>query len=95
VLSVTGPIISPAFSFSWQQETIDIQRNSDRIVLFTDAIIEAESEAGPYGIERLVEEITTRPADGKVLAEQILQSLVKFTGGRPINDDLTLVVADL
>jgi serine phosphatase RsbU (regulator of sigma subunit) len=33
--------------------------------------------------------------DSKALSEQILESVRQFMVGRPINDDLTLVIADL
>jgi phosphoserine phosphatase RsbU/P len=95
VLSPTGPIISPAFSFSWQQETLKIRREHGRVVLFTDAIIEAESETGSYGLDRLVEEVSGGPTEASALAARILQSVQAFGGGRPVNDDLTLLVADL
>jgi sigma-B regulation protein RsbU (phosphoserine phosphatase) len=95
LLEATGPIISPALDHSWEQHTIQVKRRSDRIVLFTDAVIEAESESGEYGIARLVEEVSKRPIHGCALSEQILQSLRQFAVGRPLNDDLTLVIADL
>jgi phosphoserine phosphatase RsbU/P len=95
LLESTGPIISPAFKFSWEQRTIRVTRGCDRIVLFTDAIIEAEAESGQYGVDRLVEEVQAGPMDGKALAGQILESVRQFTVGRPINDDLTLVIVDL
>lgn len=94
-LNATGPIISPAFNSSWEQHSIQVSRGSDRIVLFTDAIIEAESESGEYGLDRLVEEVGKRPIHGRILSEQILQSVRHFTVGRPLKDDLTLVIADL
>jgi sigma-B regulation protein RsbU (phosphoserine phosphatase) len=95
LLKATGPIISPLLDASWEQHTIGVNRSVDRVVLFTDAIIEAESESGEYGLDRLVEEVGKRPIDGKTLSEQILQSVREFTIGRPAKDDLTLVVADL
>jgi sigma-B regulation protein RsbU (phosphoserine phosphatase) len=95
LLKATGPIISPVLNSSWEQHTIQVNRRSDRIVLFTDAIIEAESDSGEYGINRLIEEVGKRPIDGKALSEQILQSVRQFAVGRPIKDDLTLVIADL
>jgi sigma-B regulation protein RsbU (phosphoserine phosphatase) len=95
LLKATGPIISPVLDPSWEQHTIRVNRDVDRVVLFTDAIIEAESESGEYGLNRLVEEVGKRPIDGKTLSEQILQSVREFTTGRPAKDDLTLVVADL
>jgi sigma-B regulation protein RsbU (phosphoserine phosphatase) len=95
LLEGTGPMISPALSCSWEQHTIQVNRGSDRIVLFTDAIIEAESESGEYGLDRLVEEVRKNPINGNALSEQILKSVRQFTSGRPIKDDLTLVIADL
>jgi sigma-B regulation protein RsbU (phosphoserine phosphatase) len=95
LLESTGPIISPALNFSWEQRTIRVTRGSDRLVLFTDAIIEVEAESGEYGVDRLVEAVRKGPMDGKALSEQILESVRQFTVGQPINDDLTLVIADL
>jgi sigma-B regulation protein RsbU (phosphoserine phosphatase) len=95
LLESTGPIISPALDFSWEQRTIQVKRGCDRIVLFTDAIVEAEAESGQYGVDRLVEEVRKGPLEGKVLAETILDDVRQFMTGRPINDDLTLVIADL
>ena len=95
LLEPTGPIVSPAFNFSWEQRRIRIKRGRDRLVLFSDAIVEAESESGQYGVERLVEEVQKGPMDGNALAGQILESVRQFMVGRPIHDDLTLVIADL
>jgi len=63
--------------------------------MYTDGIIEAESEKGEYGLDRLVEEVSKRPIHGNTLADQILQSVRQFMVGRPIKDDLTVVIADL
>ena len=95
LLEATGPLISPALQCSWEQQVIQIERGSDRIVLFTDALIEAESESEAYGLDRLVEEVGKRPVEGTVLSEQILESVRRFAAGRSITDDLTLVIADL
>jgi len=95
LLKPTGPLISPAFSnFSWQQSAIPTQ-DKDRIVLFTDGIIETGSESEMYGIERLIEHVTKDPASGDVLLDEILHSARQFAAGRPMHDDLTLVAADL
>ena len=95
LLESTGPIISPALKFSWEQRTIRVKRGCDRIVLYTDGIIEAEGESGQYGLNRLVDEIQKGPRDGEALSEQILESVRQFMVDRLINDDLTLVIADL
>jgi len=95
LLESTGSIISPALHLSWEQRTIRVKRGSDRMVLFTDGIIEAEAESGHYGFDRLVEEVRRGPADGGTLSEQIVESLRQFILGQPINDDQTLVIANL
>jgi sigma-B regulation protein RsbU (phosphoserine phosphatase) len=95
LLESTGPLISPAFNFSWEQRTVPVKRGGDRLVLFTDALIEAEADSGQYGLDRLVEEVQKGPPGGKALSDRILASVRQFMLDRPINDDLTLVVADL
>jgi sigma-B regulation protein RsbU (phosphoserine phosphatase) len=95
MLESTGPLISPAFSSSsWESHTIPI-RSRGRLVLFTDGVIEAESESGEYGLERLIGLATKNSASGDMLLEEILQSIGQFAGGRAMRDDLTLVAADL
>ena len=95
VLTATGPMVSPAFrNFVWEQHTIPIKKKH-RVVLFTDGIVETESDAGPYGLERLLEQVKNNSLEGNVLSRQILEHVRQFAGGRPIHDDLTLVVADL
>jgi sigma-B regulation protein RsbU (phosphoserine phosphatase) len=95
LLPATGPLISPAFSgFSWEQHTVPIQKK-DRIVLFTDGVIETESESGMYGLERLIGHVIQDAVPGDVLLDDILESARHFAAGRPIHDDLTLVAADL
>jgi phosphoserine phosphatase RsbU/P len=95
LLEATGPIISPAFAFSWEQRTMPVTHGSDRLVLFTDAIIEVESETGEYGLDRVVEEVTGNRLDAGALSQRVLQSVQEFAAGRRIADDLTLVIADL
>jgi phosphoserine phosphatase RsbU/P len=95
LLESTGPIISPALKFTWEQQRIPVERGCDRLVLFTDALIEAERESEQYGLDRLLEEVRKGPGDGRVLSEQILGSVRQFMGDRVIDDDLTLVIADL
>jgi sigma-B regulation protein RsbU (phosphoserine phosphatase) len=95
LLEATGPLISPALVCSWEQRALGVDRGSDRLVLFTDAIVEAESGSGEYGLDRLIEEASRRPTEACALAEHILESVRQFAGGRPLEDDLTLVIADI
>jgi sigma-B regulation protein RsbU (phosphoserine phosphatase) len=95
LLEATGPILSPALTCSPEQQTIPVSHGSDRLVLFTDAIIEAEAESGEYGLDRLVEEVTRDSIDADALSLKLLQSVQQFATATPITDDLTLVIADL
>jgi sigma-B regulation protein RsbU (phosphoserine phosphatase) len=95
LLEATGPIISPALSrSSWHSHTISVQSKA-RLVLFSDGIIEAESDAGDYGLERLVRQVTENTGRGDDLLDDILKSIRQFAAGRRIQDDLTLVAADV
>src|SRR5262249_32869550 len=95
LLAATGPLISPAFSgLLWEQHSIPVQRK-DRIVLFTDGVIETESESGMYGLERLIDHRVNNNVPADVLLDGIVQSVYQFAAGRPIHDDLTLVAAEL
>ncbi len=94
-LEATGPLISPAFpDFSWRQETLRPQRQ-DRLLLFTDGISEIEGEHELYGVERMVVELKKKQQRGPELLDQILGSAKRFSGGRPIHDDLTLLTMTL
>jgi sigma-B regulation protein RsbU (phosphoserine phosphatase) len=93
LLEPTGPLISPALKGTWEQRTIKVNHGSDRLVLFTDGITEAESESAEYGLDRLIEEVS-KPLETRALSEQVLESVRRFAVGCP-NDDLTLVLADL
>ena len=94
-LEATGPLISPVFpDFSWRQETLRPGRE-DRLILFTDGILEAEGEQGHYGLERIVDEVKRSQHSGSALLDHILESVKRFSGGRPFHDDLTLLTMRL
>lgn len=95
LLESTGPLISTALRCSWEQCTVTVRRGASRLILFTDGIIEAEAESIPYGLGRLLQEVILGPEDSNALSERILQSVRRHAGDRPIEDDLTLLVADL
>ena len=95
LLESTGTIVSPALNFPWEQQTISIERGRDRIVLFTDALIEAEGHSGPYGMDRLVAQVQEGPNDGRAISQRILESVRDFMFDRVMNDDLTLLIAEV
>lgn len=66
----------------------------DRLVLYSDGLIEALNDEGePFGFERFEGVILSRGAKGaNVLKEALLESVKNFTRNRPPEDDQTLVV---
>lgn len=92
----TGPIISPVFPelSSWKQETLRLQ-TPNHLLFFTDGVLEVEGETGFFGLERMVREISITPNGGLELLNQILQSARTHSGGRPFQDDCTLLTAYL
>ena len=87
--------VNRSIAFATSQRTVEVSRGSDRLVLFTDAILEVESESGDYGLDRLVEIVTGAGVDGKALSDKVLESVHAFAAGRPITDDITFLVAEL
>jgi sigma-B regulation protein RsbU (phosphoserine phosphatase) len=96
LIDATGPIVSSAFSNTalWEEGTLRLSRQ-DRLLLFTDGILDVESEAGPFGLERILNQIARHPRGGTELLNGILSSVQEFSGGRPIEDDCTLLTANL
>jgi serine phosphatase RsbU (regulator of sigma subunit) len=65
----------------------------DHLVLYTDGVTEAFSEAGEiYGPERLRDLVQGAAASAQGMLDAILASVVRFTGDTPPSDDLTLIV---
>jgi len=70
-------------------------RQEDRVVLFTDGIIEARQEEALFGRKRLAEMVQQyREAPGEELAERILQEANTFAASDHPLDDQTVVVID-
>jgi len=96
LIDATGPIISPAFPnlSLWKQETLQL-RGQDRVLLFTDGILEVHGDTGLFGLEGILQEISKTPGGGLELLDRILQSVRNYSGGRPLEDDCTLLTANL
>jgi sigma-B regulation protein RsbU (phosphoserine phosphatase) len=69
-------------------------RRTDVLCLFTDGLVDAQSEAGErYGEERIlahVRNLRRRPT--REILEAIFTDLAAFTGGAPASDDRTLLL---
>ena len=67
----------------------------DRLVHFTDGLVEVEREDRLYlGEEGLQEICMDLPADGEQAADYIIERAIAFNHPAPFTDDVTLVVLD-
>jgi phosphoserine phosphatase RsbU/P len=68
----------------------------DRIVLYTDGVTEAQSEAGEFFGRRRLRDAVARAANASCadLHGSIKSALTKFTAGAEQSDDITLVVIE-
>jgi sigma-B regulation protein RsbU (phosphoserine phosphatase) len=87
-----GPVLGVFPKTGYEQGEVQLDP-ADRLVLFTDGVIEA---AGPqdeeFGEERLIRLLVeNRSAPAQTLQEKILQTATEFTGG-DFQDDATLLV---
>jgi sigma-B regulation protein RsbU (phosphoserine phosphatase) len=100
LLESTGALISPALrGLTWQAETVPFGRG-DRVLLVTDGITEAAGDKGYLGLEPVIERMAERvpaaeAADLGWLLDDVLALADAFTGGRPADDDRTLLAARL
>ncbi len=85
--------ILPAAQYSESSRQIEC---GDLVALYTDGLTEAENPAeDEFGVERTAQvlaELATPTADGA--CEALLNAVNRFAGGRPLNDDATLLVIE-
>jgi sigma-B regulation protein RsbU (phosphoserine phosphatase) len=67
----------------------------DRLVFFTDGLVEVEREDRRYlGEEGLLEICADLPADGELAADGIIERAIAFNRPAVFADDVTLVLLD-
>lgn len=94
-LEATGPLVSPIFPRStWRQEILPLE-NRDRLLLFTDGFQEIGGDEGFFDMEHIVEKVTKSQQDGAELLDELLRSARELSGGRRLQDDLTLLTMNL
>ena len=78
---------------TWEQGTLEV-KPGDRLVLYTDGIIEAQNEEGAfYTEEGLIQSIRKHPgkaAEG--MADSILEDLQEFIGKKSLADDTAMIL---
>lgn len=69
----------------------------DRLLLYTDGIVEARDEAGEfYGVDQLVRFFaSSRARTPQAQVDLVLKELRGYTSGKPLEDDCTLVAVQI
>jgi sigma-B regulation protein RsbU (phosphoserine phosphatase) len=96
-IPVRGMPISRISSMAGYEEEIIGMHPGDRLILYTDGIIEEYSKAekkvfGPEGVRRVAEQCYNY--EGKLLAQKIIAEAAAYTMVAP-KDDRTIIVADM
>lgn len=93
LLESTGPIVSQVFpAASWSAQTKPFATGT-HLLLYTDGISEARSPTDELFGEERVADAARRVEAGGALLDHLLTEVREWSGGRPIADDLTLVLA--
>lgn len=96
-LGLSGTVISPALpDMDWEQHRAHIEPGSG-LLLFTDGLTEARAEgAGElFGLQRLRDIVSGAPLSGHELLDAITAAVDAHSGGRPADDDRTLLTVSL
>lgn len=94
-LTRTGPLISPAFpDLGWEPARLALHAG-DRLLVYTDGVVEARGEDERFGEERLAALVRGSDASCDALLVEIDDALRDFCAGRPADDDETLLAFSL
>lgn len=95
-LDASGFFVGMFETVNYEEKKIQLNMR-DKLILFTDGIVEAMNEKDEeYGQERFVEIIKKyHYFDARALVDKILLDIEKFVGGAPQSDDLTLMVLNV
>jgi sigma-B regulation protein RsbU (phosphoserine phosphatase) len=91
LLEPTGPIVSPVLDTAVWETGRRAFSAADRILLYTDGIIEARGEGEFFGVDRVHEAIEGAPTGGAGLVESLLDAVRGHMRGRPPDDDMTVL----
>jgi serine phosphatase RsbU (regulator of sigma subunit) len=88
--------LHPAFSTWHFEQRMHPFSRGEILLAFTDGLIESRraEDDEPFGIERLEQAVARAPRDSAAaFAASLREALAAFQGGRPPEDDLTILVA--
>jgi serine phosphatase RsbU (regulator of sigma subunit) len=93
-LEPTAPLISSALIGLPCQNAAIAVGHGDTMLLYTDGVTEAEGPVGWFGQSRVQAAIEATTHKGPGLLDDILAKVTSFADGRPISDDMTLLLAE-
>jgi sigma-B regulation protein RsbU (phosphoserine phosphatase) len=94
-LDPTGPLISSGFrDLPWETGASDLEPG-ERLLLYTDGLLEASGDEGMFGRQRLETVVARSSARGAAFLDDILDAVSTFAAGRPWEDDITLLTVDV
>jgi sigma-B regulation protein RsbU (phosphoserine phosphatase) len=77
-------------------EAVQELQLGDQIIFYTDGITEAMNDTGElFGTQRLDLALENCSVDAAKLVREVLDAVEAFTGGRPPDDDRTMLVAKI
>ncbi|MCB9898907.1 MAG: SpoIIE family protein phosphatase [Planctomycetes bacterium] len=87
----TGLVISPALDdLDWEERSVPFGPD-DVLLVCTDGVHETRGEGGAFGRERLRGTVAGCGERGAALLRRVVDEVVAFRGGRPQDDDLSLL----
>lgn len=90
-LTRTGLMVSPAVDdLLWEERTLPFGPQ-DVLLVCTDGLHETRGDAGVFGRARLRDVACSGPERGAALLRKVRDAVVAFRGGRPQDDDLSLL----
>jgi sigma-B regulation protein RsbU (phosphoserine phosphatase) len=95
-LSTTGMVLGVQEDRDYELRSISLS-HGDVLTLYTDGYSEAFNPVGEeFGEERLIETIVeNRCGSPDEIARALREELLRFTEGKPLDDDLTIVIAKI
>lgn len=95
LLEATTPLLSFGLGLSKEPVRRRAFRPGERLALYSDGMYEVRDPQGSeYGRQRFLQTIAASPEPLDALPAKLLDGAVRHAGGRPPEDDLTLLLAE-
>lgn len=92
-LDADGLVVGVLSAVDFEEKCVDL-RIGDKLLLYTDGIIEAQNQQGDFfGLDRLCESFSAhRELTPDALAKHLLAEVRSFAGAAPLRDDIAMVI---